>query len=96
MNAHVARKRFGQHFLTDSSVIAAIVRGLDPAVVVEGSANSKSKKEKERERDREKGEVLIAHKDIVVETGDHVIVFCMTKKVVTRVEKLFAVGLHFF
>ena len=30
MNAHVARKRFGQHFLTDSSVIAAIVRAIDP------------------------------------------------------------------
>jgi 16S rRNA (adenine1518-N6/adenine1519-N6)-dimethyltransferase len=30
VNAHVARKRFGQHFLTDSSVIAAIVRAIDP------------------------------------------------------------------
>ena len=27
---HVARKRFGQHFLTDSSVIDAIVRLIDP------------------------------------------------------------------
>jgi 16S rRNA (adenine1518-N6/adenine1519-N6)-dimethyltransferase len=30
VNAHVARKRFGLHFLTDSSVIAAIVRAIDP------------------------------------------------------------------
>jgi 16S rRNA (adenine1518-N6/adenine1519-N6)-dimethyltransferase len=30
VSAHVARKRFGQHFLTDSSVIAAIVRAIDP------------------------------------------------------------------
>jgi 16S rRNA (adenine1518-N6/adenine1519-N6)-dimethyltransferase len=27
---HVARKRFGQHFLTDSAVIDAIVRAIDP------------------------------------------------------------------
>jgi 16S rRNA (adenine1518-N6/adenine1519-N6)-dimethyltransferase len=27
---HVARKRFGQHFLTDQGVIAAIVRSIDP------------------------------------------------------------------
>lgn len=28
--SHVARKRFGQHFLTDASVIAAIVDAIDP------------------------------------------------------------------
>jgi dimethyladenosine transferase len=28
---HQARKRFGQHFLTDESVVAAIVRAIDPA-----------------------------------------------------------------
>ncbi|MEO6363255.1 MAG: rRNA adenine N-6-methyltransferase family protein, partial [Caldimonas sp.] len=28
--AHFARKRFGQHFLTDASVIAAIVGAVDP------------------------------------------------------------------
>jgi 16S rRNA (adenine1518-N6/adenine1519-N6)-dimethyltransferase len=27
---HIARKRFGQHFLTDPAVIDAIVRGIDP------------------------------------------------------------------
>ncbi len=30
MNAHRARKRFGQHFLTDLGVIDAIVRAIDP------------------------------------------------------------------
>lgn len=30
MTRHVARKRFGQHFLTDSAVIDAIVRAIDP------------------------------------------------------------------
>ena len=28
--AHQARKRFGQHFLTDAGVIHQIVRGIDP------------------------------------------------------------------
>ena len=27
---HIARKRFGQHFLADSGIIDAIVRGIDP------------------------------------------------------------------
>ena len=30
MPAHVARKRFGQHFLADSAVVDAIVRAIDP------------------------------------------------------------------
>jgi trk system potassium uptake protein TrkA len=45
---------------------------------------------------KQKGRVLIAHKDVVIETDDHVIVFCLDKKVVKQVEKLFAVGFHFF
>lgn len=42
------------------------------------------------------GEVVIAHSDIVVEAGDHVIVFCTRKKQVKQVEKLFQVAFHFF
>jgi len=45
---------------------------------------------------KQKGRVLIAHKDVVVETDDHVIVFCLDRKVVKQVEKLFSVGFHFF
>lgn len=30
MKPHTARKRFGQHFLTDSAIIDAIVRAIDP------------------------------------------------------------------
>lgn len=30
MAAHIARKRFGQHFLTDPAIIDAIVRAIDP------------------------------------------------------------------
>ena len=39
--------------------------------------------------------VIIAHKSEVILSGDHVIVFCVNKKVVRRVEKLFQVGVGF-
>ncbi len=41
-------------------------------------------------------EVLIAHRHIVVETDDHVILFLVDKSQVSAVEKLFQVGLNFF
>lgn len=39
--------------------------------------------------------VLIAHKDAVIQEGDHAVVFCLNKKVVKEVEKLFLFGFHF-
>lgn len=48
-------------------------------------------------RETDKGsDVLIAHDNIVVETGDHVIVFLVDKKHITDIEKLFQVGFTFF
>ena len=41
-------------------------------------------------------EVLIAHRHIIVETDDHVILFLVDKSKVGDVEKMFQVGLHFF
>jgi trk system potassium uptake protein TrkA len=41
-------------------------------------------------------EVIMAHHDIDVRTGDRVIVFVTDKKVLPKVEKLFQVGLSFF
>jgi trk system potassium uptake protein TrkA len=41
-------------------------------------------------------EVLIAHHDTLIEAEDHVIVFATSKHLVTKVEKLFQVGLGFF
>jgi trk system potassium uptake protein TrkA len=40
-------------------------------------------------------EVIIAHHDTVVETGDHVILFLMDKKRIVEVERLFQVGITF-
>lgn len=41
-------------------------------------------------------EVLIAHDNIVVQSGDHVILFLVDKKRIPEVERLFQVGLTFF
>ncbi|NMG76704.1 Trk system potassium transporter TrkA [Aromatoleum diolicum] len=53
-----------------------------------------------REERRPDGKVLrrmvvMPHHDTVVESGDHVIVFCTHKKLVRQVEKLFQVGFTF-
>ncbi|WP_339898923.1 Trk system potassium transporter TrkA [uncultured Gilvimarinus sp.] len=48
-------------------------------------------------RETESGsEVIIAHDDVVVESGDHVIVFLLNKKHIRDIEKLFQVGFTFF
>jgi trk system potassium uptake protein TrkA len=39
--------------------------------------------------------VIIPHHDTVIEPDDHVIVFCMRKKQVAEIEKLFQVGVQF-
>ncbi|WP_110666419.1 Trk system potassium transporter TrkA [Salinicola halophilus] len=41
-------------------------------------------------------EVLIAHDDVVIETGDHLILFVVDKRRIRDVERLFQVGLTFF
>jgi trk system potassium uptake protein TrkA len=41
-------------------------------------------------------DVYIAHDDVMVESGDHVILFLVDKKQVTAVERLFQVGITFF
>lgn len=41
-------------------------------------------------------EVIIAHDDTVVESGDHVILFLVDRKKIKQVERLFQVGFSFF
>ena len=40
-------------------------------------------------------QVIIAHHDTVIEPGDHVIVFVVNKRMVSKIEKLFQVGIGF-
>ena len=42
------------------------------------------------------GEVMIAHHDTVIQSGDHVIVVVVDKEKTKAVEKLFSVGFSFF
>ena len=42
------------------------------------------------------GEVIVAHRDTVIEAEDHVIVFVVDKRMVKKVEKLFQVNFGFF
>ncbi|MCW8195554.1 Trk system potassium transporter TrkA [Proteobacteria bacterium 005FR1] len=48
-----------------------------------------------REKDG-RSEVLIAHDDVVVQTGDHVILFLVNKRFTRDIEHLFQVGFSFF
>jgi trk system potassium uptake protein TrkA len=41
-------------------------------------------------------EVIVAHHDTVIESEDHVIVFVINKKIISKVEKLFQVSVGFF
>jgi len=46
-------------------------------------------------RDAGPYDVVIAHHDVVIEPEDHVIVFVVNKRIVSRVEKLFQVDVSF-
>ena len=86
-NSKVVGRRIGELPEIAGAFIAAIVRDLDKSQEVGFFGLA---------RQKQMGHVLIAHKDVMIESGDHVIVFCLDKKVVKQVEKLFAVGFHFF
>lgn len=49
-----------------------------------------------REKNDQASQVIIAHDDVIVETGDHVIVFLIDKKHTRDIEQLFQVGFTFF
>lgn len=86
-SSRVVGRRIADLPVIQGAVIAAIVRDLDTWHEILVDAHTFA---------RRRGRVVIAHKDVVIESGDHVIVFCLNKKVVKKVEKLFAVGFHFF
>ncbi|WP_300453752.1 Trk system potassium transporter TrkA [Accumulibacter sp.] len=83
----VVGRRIGELPIIQGSFIAAVVRDLERGQDTAFLGLTRKK---------QAGRVLIAHKDVVIQTGDHVIVFCLDKKVVKEVERLFAVGFHFF
>ena len=83
----IVGKRIGDIDWPHGVTVAALVRNFDRAVVI-GHTDDWTAITRH-------GEVVIAHHDTVIQAEDHVIVFCTRKKLVKKVEKLFAVGFHF-
>jgi len=75
----------------DSRSSKVVGRSLDEINLPEGANIGAIVREKNGAK-----EVSIAHDDVVVETGDHVIVFLVTKKHIRDIEQLFQVGFTFF
>ena len=93
----------------DISNVHSLRRGAAEAIEVTAHGDSHSSKVVGRRLDEIKlpegvtigaivrnGEVLIAHRDVVVETDDHVILFLVDRSKISAVERLFAVGFGFF
>ena len=87
-SSQVVGRRIDEIDWPQGVTVAALVRDFDQMVVLfvrdDGTA------------ERRAGHVVIAHGDTVIEDGDHVIVFCLSKKLVRKVEALFQVGVGFF
>lgn len=84
----VVGRKIGEVDWPHGVTVAALVRNFDKTVVV-GQTDDWTAITRH-------GEVVIAHHDTVIRPDDHVIVFCTSKKLVKKVEKLFQVGFHFF
>jgi trk system potassium uptake protein TrkA len=84
----MAGRRIEEIALPRGAQIGAIVRGL--------SAHGDEALALGDKRGDARPEVIIAHHDTVVQTGDRVIVFMSSKKQVREVEKLFQVAATFF
>jgi len=84
--SRIVGRRIEEIGLPTGAAIAALIRKADETTVIYENGLPV-----ERRLDR----VIIAHHDTVIEPDDHVIVFCVSKRLVPKVEKLFQVGFHF-
>lgn len=83
----VVGRRIDQIAWPPGVTIAALVRDFDRREVVRVRDDGTV--------DRRAGHVVIAHGETVIAAGDHVIVFCLNKKLVRKVEALFQVSVGF-
>jgi trk system potassium uptake protein len=91
-SCRLAGRRIDEVALPRGVQIGAIVRGLPEP----GREDPLALGDKRADRDKQATpEVIIAHHDTVVQTGDRVIVFMPSKKQVREVEKLFQVAATF-
>ena len=87
-NSKVVGKRIRDIHWPEGVTVAALVRNLTAVESLEVRDDGTV--------DRRLGHVEIAHGDSVIQSGDHVIIFCIKKKLVRKIEQLFQVGFHFF
>ena len=91
-SSKVAGRRIDQIALPRGAQIGAIVRGLP----LPGEAEAGDKDDKDDKGGAAAPEVIMAHHDTVIQSGDRVIVFIPSRKQVREVEKLFQVSATFF
>ncbi len=85
-SSKVVGRRIEQVELPKGATIGAIVRE-------RCDGKSKAGESKAGGKDYQ---VIIAHHDVTIESGDHIIVFVVNKRMVPKIEKLFQVNLGFF
>jgi len=85
-SSKVVGRRIEQIELPKGATIGAIVRQ-------RGAGKSEADESKASGKDYQ---VIIAHHDVTIEPGDHVIVFVVNRRMVPKIEKLFQVDLGFF
>lgn len=84
--SRVVGRRVGDLPVIPGATLAVIVRDFDKIEDIGYQGMLMQKR---------KGHVVIAHKEEIIQAADHVIVFCLNKKVVQQVEKLFQVEVGF-
>lgn len=90
-SSKVVGRRVEQIDLPKGATIGAIVRGLPKS----DDLLSESTEESSALAEVSTVQVIIAHHDTVIESGDHVIVFVINRKMIRAVEKLFQVTVGF-
>ena len=85
-SSKVTGRRIDELPVIKGAHIGAIVRDTGETVVVQKEGFLV---------DEKRSRVIIPHHDTVIEENDHVIVFCVRKRQVAEVEKLFQVGFQF-
>ena len=93
-SSNVVGRKVADIKLPKGASIGAIVRGL-PTTEGRDPGEDDGKKKARGASSNPDAQVLIAHHDTVIETGDHVILFVINKKLIHQVEELFQVGVGF-
>ncbi|MDE2388151.1 MAG: Trk system potassium transporter TrkA [Betaproteobacteria bacterium] len=93
-SSKVVGRKVEEISLPKGATIGAIVRGLPKSEALSGESLI-SGQETELLESIHAARVIIAHHDTVIESGDHVILFVINRKMIREVERLFQVSVGF-